>query len=138
MMNRTVTTRFPGLTMRLVVSATSLRTVTVTVIQEPATFSDPDGGDTVTLALELVTRKLTGPPTALTMNVPLAGLPRTADSTSSFGVTCRVPGVGGGDGEGDGDGDGEGEGEGDGDAEGEGDGEDRVGADERGASGDVL
>ena len=50
----------------------------------------------------------------------------TADSTRSFGVTRRVPGVGGGDDEGDGDGDGDGGGE------------DRVGADERGASGDVL
>ena len=47
------------------------------------------------------------------MNVPLAGLPLTADSTSSFGVTCRVPGVGGGDDEGDGEGDGDGDGGGD-------------------------
>ena len=45
------------------------------------------------------------------MNVPLAALPLTAVSTSSFGVTCRVPGVGGGDDEGDGDGDGDGGGE---------------------------
>ena len=130
MLNRTVTTRFPGLTMRRAVSATLLRTVTVTVIQEPAAFSDPDGGDTVTLLLGLVTAKLTGPPTAVTMNVPLAGLPRTADSTRLFGVTCRVPGVGGGDDEGDG--------EGDGDGDGDDGGEDRVGADERGGSGDVL
>ena len=128
MLNRTVTTRFPGLTMRRALSATLLRTVTVTVIQEPAAPSDPDGGDTVTLPFGLVTAKLTGPPTAVTMNVPLAGLPLTADSTRSFGVTCRVPGVGGGDGEGDGDGDGGGDGGG----------EDGVGADERGASGDVL
>ena len=43
-----------------------------------------------------------------------------------------MPGVGGGDDEGDG------EGDGDGDGGGDGGGEDRVGADERGASGDVL
>jgi len=130
MLNSTVTTRFPGLTVRRALSATSLRTVTVTVTQEPAAPSDPDDGDTVTLALWLVMTKWTGPPTAFTRNIPLAGLPLTADSTSSLGVTCRVPGVGGGDDEGDG--------EGDGDGDGDGGGEDRVGADDRGAPGDVL
>ena len=69
--------------------------------------SDPDAGDTVTLAFGLVIVKLTGPPTAVRMNVPLAGLPLTAVSTSLFGATRRVPGVGGGDDDGDGDGDGE-------------------------------
>src|ERR1700722_11525133 len=75
------------------------------------------------------------------MNVPLAGLPLTADSVSSFGVTCRVPGVGGGDDEGDGEGEGEGEGDGDGDGDDDGDGSggaDWVGADDRSAPGDVL
>ena len=116
MLNRTVTARFPGLTVRCAVSATLLRTVTVTVIQEPATRSDPDRGETVTLALGLVTTKLTGPPNALTMNVPLAGLPLTADSTSSLGVTCKVPGVGGGDDERDGEGEGDGDRDGDGES----------------------
>jgi len=145
MLNRTVTVRFPGLTVRCAVSATLLRTVTRTVIQEPAALSDPDRGDTVTFPFGLVMTKLTGPPTALTMNVPLAGLPLTADSTSSLGVTSRVPGVGGGDDEGDGEGDGDGDGDGDRDGDGDGDrdgdrdgGEDRVGADDRGASADVL
>src|ERR1700730_3557137 len=100
MLNTTVTTRCPGLTVRRTLSATLLCTVTVTVTQEPATGSDPDAGDTVTLAFGLVMTNLTGPPTALTMNVPLAGLPITADSTSLFGVTSKVPGVGGGDDEG--------------------------------------
>src|SRR5260370_37769407 len=133
MLNTTVTTKCPGLTVRRTVSATMLRTVTVTVIQEPAAGSDPDGGDTVTLALGLGMTNPTGPPTALTMNVPLAGLPRTATSTSLFGVTSRVPGVGGGDDEGDGDGEGDREGEGEGEGEGDGDGDD-----DRGVSGDVL
>src|SRR5580700_10733013 len=110
MLNSTVTTRFPGSTVRRALSATSLRTVTVTVIQDPAAPSDPDDGDTVTLALWLVMTKWTGPPTAFTRNIPLAGLPLTADSASSLGVTCRVPGVGGGDDEGDGEGDGDGDG----------------------------
>src|SRR5260370_22048920 len=130
MLNTPVTIKGPGLTVRRTVSATLLRTVTVTVIQEPAVLSDPDGGDTVTLAFGLVMTKLTGPPTALTMNVPLAGLPTTADSTSLFRVTSRVPGAGGGDDEGDGDGDGEGEGDGDGAGDGDGD-----GAEDRGAPG---
>jgi hypothetical protein len=137
MLNRTVTTRFPGLTMTRALNATLLRTVTVTVTQEPAAGSDPDVGDTATLPFGLVMTKLTGPPTAVTMKVPLAGLPLTADSVSPFGVTCRVPGVGGGDDDGDGDGDGEGDGDGDGDGDGSG-GADRVGADDRSAPGDVL
>ncbi len=82
MASTTVTTRCPGFTVRLVRSATELRTVTVTVAQEPAAPSDPDCGDTVTLALALEIEKSTGPPTALMMNVPLAGWPLTADSTS--------------------------------------------------------
>ncbi len=69
------------------------------------------------------------------MNVPLAGLPLTADSVTPFGVTCRVPGVGGGDDDGDGEGEGDGDGDGDGDGSG---GADWVGADDRSAPGDVL
>jgi hypothetical protein len=114
--------------MILALSATRLRTVTVTVTQEPENLSDPDAGDTVTLALELWSTKLTGPPTAVTMNVPLAGLPETADSTRLTGTTRSVPGIG----------DGEGEGEGDGEGEGEGDGEDRTGEGDRDLPGDVL
>ena len=128
MVTTTSRIRFPGVTVRWTLSETRLRTVTVTVIQEPAAPSDPDDGDTVTLLFGLRITKLTGPPTAVTRNVPLAALPLTADSTSPFGVTCRVPGVGGGDDEGDG------EGEGDGD----GGGEDGAGADDRGVPGDVL
>jgi hypothetical protein len=57
-----------------------------------------------------------------------------------FGVTRRVPGVGGGDDEGDGEGegDGDGEGEGEGDGDGDEDGEGWAGPDERGGSGDML
>src|SRR5579859_468742 len=137
MLNTTVTTRAPGLTIRRTVSATLLRTVTLTVTQEPAAVSEPDGGDTVTWAFGLVTTKLTGPPTAVTRNVALAGLPAGADSTIRRGVTCRVPGGGGG-GDGDGDGDADGDGDGDGDADGDGEGEPRVGADDRGVPGDVA
>jgi hypothetical protein len=117
MLNTTVTTRFPGVTMRLTRSAIVLRTVTVTVLQEPAALSEPDGGDTVTLPLRLVIRKLTGPPTALTIKLPLTGLPASADSTSCLGVTCSVPGVGGGDDEGEGDEEGDLDGDLDGDGE---------------------
>jgi hypothetical protein len=123
-LNTTVMFRFPGATVRWTLSETRLRTVTVTVIQEPAR-NDPDGGDTATLPLGLWIKKLTGPPTAVRRNVPLAALPLTADSTRSFGVTCRVPGVGGGDDEGDGDGDGDRGGE------------DGAGADDRSVPGDV-
>src|SRR5579859_5436912 len=135
MLNTTVTTKAPGLTIRRTLSATLLRTVTLTVTQEPAVFREPDGGDTVTWAFGLVTTKLTGPPTAVMRNVALAGLPASADSTSRRGVTCRVPGGGGG-GEGDGDGDADGDGDGDGDADGDGEGERRAGADDRGVPGD--
>ena len=48
MLNTTVTTRAPGLTIRRTLSATLLRTVTLTVTHEPAAFSEPDGGATVT------------------------------------------------------------------------------------------
>ena len=102
----------------------------MTVIQAPAELSDPDGGDTVTLPFGLLIRKLTGPPTAVRMNVPLAGWPLTAVSTSPFGDTLSVPGVG----EGDGDGEGDGEGEGDRD----GGSEDLVGAGDLDVPGDVL
>jgi hypothetical protein len=54
----------------------------VTVLQEPEALSEPAEGDTLTLAFGLVMTKLTGPPTAVTMNVPLAALPLTAASTS--------------------------------------------------------
>ena len=130
MLNSTVTIRFPGVTVRCTSSATRLRTVTVTVIQDPATTSDPDRGDTVTLLFGLWITNSTGPPTAVRMNFPLAALPLTADSTSLFGVARRVPGVGGGDDEGDG--------EGDGDGDGDGGAEDRAGADDRSVAGDVL
>ena len=83
--------------------------------------------------------KWTGPPTAVRMNVPLAGLPLAAVSTSSFGAASRVPGVGGGGGgDGEGDGEGEGDGAGDGDRDGPGPGEDRTGAGDRDATSDVL
>ena len=42
MLNTTVTARFPGFTMRRALTATRLRTVTVTVTQDPAELSDPD------------------------------------------------------------------------------------------------
>src|ERR1700692_1005036 len=132
MLNTTVTTRFPGAMVRRARSAIWLRTVTVTVTQEPAALSDPECGDTVTLTLGLVITKLTGPPTAVTRNVLLAALPLTADSTTWFGVTCRVPGVGGGDDEGEGDGDGDGGGDGGGG------GEDRAGRDDRGVPGKLI
>ena len=54
MLNRTVTTRFPGLMTTRALNATLLCTVTVTVTQEPAAGSDPDGGDTATLPFGLV------------------------------------------------------------------------------------
>jgi hypothetical protein len=57
MLSSTVTTRCPGFTVRLVRSASKLRTVTVIVAQEPAAPSDADRGDTVTLALALEIEK---------------------------------------------------------------------------------
>ena len=53
MLNSTVMIRFPGVTVRCTSSATRLRTVTVTVTVNPATPSDPDDGDTVTLLFGL-------------------------------------------------------------------------------------
>ena len=53
MLNTTATTRFPGSTTMWALTATRLRTVTVIVTQEPAELSDPDAGDTVTLAFGL-------------------------------------------------------------------------------------
>ena len=131
MLNTTVTPRFPGEMVSRTRSAIRLCTVTVTVLHEPAAVSEPAAGETVTVAFGLVIRKLTGPPTALTMNVPLAALPLSADSTSCFGVTCSVPGVGGGDDEG------EGEDDGDEDGDLDGDGEDRAGREECGVAGGV-
>ena len=136
MLNTTVMTRFPGFTMTRALTATRLRTVTVTVTQEPEEASDPDEGDTVTLAFGLVIVKWTGPPTAVRMNVPLAGLPLAAVSTSSLGAARRVPGVGGGGGGGDGEG--EGDGVGDGDRDGAVPGEDRTGAGDRDVTSDAL
>ena len=57
MLNTTATITFPGSTTMCALTATRLRTVTVTVTQEPAKFSDPDDGDTVTLAFGLWIRK---------------------------------------------------------------------------------
>ena len=53
MVKATVTTMLPGSTMRRALIATRLRTVTVTVTQEPAESSNPWAGDTVTLAFGL-------------------------------------------------------------------------------------
>ena len=103
----------------------------MTVTQAPAEPSDPDDGDTVTLAFALeIVKSFTGPPTAVTMNVPLTVLPAAADSVSLFGVTCSVPGAGGGEEEAGGDG------EGDGDLDG--DAEDRSGAGDRDVPGDAA
>jgi len=103
MLSTTVTARFPGFTVRVVRSATRLFAVTVTVSRDPAEPSDPDFGDTVTLALALEIEKSAGPPTAVTRNVPLTALFFRADSASLAGLTFSVPG-GGGDRELEGDG----------------------------------
>lgn len=95
MVGTTVTDRPPGSAVRRVSSETRLFTVTVTLTQAPAEFSDPDDGDAATLpttaAGTLITKSLTGPPAAVRRNVPVALLPWTAVSTSSVGAAAKVP-----------------------------------------------
>ena len=73
MLNRMVITRFPGSTVRRAPTATRLCTVTVILTKEPADPSVPDAGDTVTWAFGSWITNLTGPPTAIRTNVPVAG-----------------------------------------------------------------
>jgi hypothetical protein len=108
-----VTVRPPGLMVIFALNATLLLALTVTTTYPPEP-SEPDVGEMVSLPLgDVITRLLTGPFSAVTMNVPMTALPGVEVSTSLGVDATRTPGVG--DGEGEGDGDAEGEGEGDGD-----------------------
>src|ERR1700683_661147 len=98
MLSTTVTVRSPGLTVSLVSTATLLCAETVITTQSPE-VSEPEYRDSVTLpataAGTVITQRVTGPPTAPSLNVPRATLPAAAVSFSSAGITVRVPWAGG-------------------------------------------
>src|ERR1700733_8699418 len=103
-----VTVRPPGLMVIFALNATLLLALTVTTTYPPEP-SEPDVGEMVSLPLgDVITKLLTGPFSAVTMNVPMTALPGVEVSTSLAVDATRTPGVGDGEGEGDGDAEGEG------------------------------
>src|SRR6202050_3634318 len=112
MLSTTVTVTAPGLTVSLVSTATLLCTETMITTQSPE-VSEPEYRDSVTLpataAGTVITQRVTGPPTAPSLNVPRATLPAAAVSFSSAGITVRVPWAGGDEDDADVDADGDGD-----------------------------